>query len=93
MSNDEGSKVSARELPRYVEGVRIPSTDSPTGFGKVTSVIGSQQAFLAPEISISHLKSLPRSFSHDYEIPDGAIRVDNHVTIDREVVSGKIRQT
>lgn len=85
-SNPTGRKVSESEILQYSDGTPLYPSEEPTGFGKSESMDTSQRSVSAPEAYAAQVRHMRDPHSSSYEIPNGAIRVDNQVTIDRQEV-------
>lgn len=83
-SNTTDPKHFDLEPPQYPNGIRLASRDGPRSFAKSPSVESSEQSMLGPESYAAQVQYARGNHGHSHEIPRGAIRVDNQVTINRQ---------
>lgn len=82
-SNTTDPKNFDLEAPQYPNGIRLASSDEPRRFVKSPSAESSEQSMLSPETYAAQIQYARGNYGNSYEVPRGAIRVDNQISVNR----------
>lgn len=80
-SNTTDPKSYGLEAPQYPNGIRLASRDEPRSYPKTASMESTEQPMLNQDTYAAQVQYARGHPGYSNEIPRGAIRVDNQVTV------------